>query len=103
MKLSGIFSLAVALSLFGSANVYAAPKTYQVTGPILEVTDKIIVVQKGDERWEIARDQSTKLLGVVKVGEKVTIYYRMVATSIESKLENGEKPTGDKKKSKETK
>src|SRR5262245_13845438 len=31
-------------------------KTYQVTGPILEVTDKVVVVQKGEERWEVARD-----------------------------------------------
>jgi hypothetical protein len=58
------------------------------------------VIQKGDERWEIARDESTKHLGVVKVGEKVTVYYRMTATSIESKLGNGEKPASEKAKSK---
>ena len=44
------------LSLALLSNLNAAPaKTYHVTGPILELTDKTIVVQKGDERWEIAR------------------------------------------------
>jgi hypothetical protein len=100
MKLSRIFPLAVALSFFCCLSAYAAPKTYQVTGPVLELTDKTIVIQKGDERWEIARDESTKHLGVVKVGEKVTVYYRMTATSIESKLGNGEKPASEKAKSK---
>ncbi|MEO7300878.1 MAG: hypothetical protein ABI042_20115 [Verrucomicrobiota bacterium] len=60
-------------------------KTYQVTGPILEVNAKMIVVQKGDERWEIARDEATKNKGDLKVGEKVTIHYRMTATSVETK------------------
>jgi hypothetical protein len=49
------------------------------------LTDKSIVVQKGDERWEIARDENTKVKGELKVGEKVTIHYRMSATIIETK------------------
>jgi hypothetical protein len=80
-----ILGLAIASQLLMGSNLYAAAKTYQVTGPILELTDKIIVVQKGDERWEIARDESTKVKGELKVGQKVTIYYRMTATTIESK------------------
>jgi hypothetical protein len=62
-----------------------APKTYQITGPILELTEKTIVVQKGDERWEIGRDENTKLKGELKVGQKVTIHYRMTAATIEIK------------------
>ncbi len=61
----------------------AAPKTYQVTGPVLSVTNDMIVVQKGDDKWEVGRDAATKISGDLKVGEKVTIYYRMVATSVE--------------------
>jgi hypothetical protein len=83
---------AVAASLLLAAALYAAPKTYQVTGPILELTDKTIVVQKGDERWEIARDESTKNAGQLKVGQKVTIHYRMTATSVETKSTSDEKP-----------
>ena len=58
-------------------------KTYQVTGPVLEVKDDVIVVEKGKERWEIARDKATKVTGDLKVGAKVTIQYQMKATEIE--------------------
>ncbi len=58
---------------------------YQVTGPVLEVTDSKIVVEKDKEKWEIARDKDTKVMGDLKKGSKVTIQYRMTATSIESK------------------
>jgi hypothetical protein len=79
------FSFVCAVVLCCST-LYSAPaKTYQVTGPILELTDKTIVVQKGDERWEIARDEATKAKGQVKVGQKVTIHYRMTAATIENK------------------
>ena len=62
-----------------------AAMAYQVTGPVLEVTDTAIVVEKGKERWEIARDKDTKVTGALKKGEKVTVQYRMTATSIEAK------------------
>ena len=58
---------------------------YQVTGPVLEVTDSKIVVQKGKEKWELARDAGTQVTGDVKVGDKVTVEYKMTATSIEAK------------------
>ena len=41
------------LSTFAFA---ATAKTYQVTGPVLEINSDMIVVQKGKDRWEIARD-----------------------------------------------
>jgi len=63
----------------------AATKTYQVTGPVLEVTNDMIVVQKGKERWEVARDAGSKITGDVKVGSTVTIQYRMTAVSVEAK------------------
>jgi hypothetical protein len=72
--------------------VAAAPKTYQVTGPVLELTPDMIVVQKGKDRWEIARDASTKVTGDLKVGSKVTIEYRMTAASIDVKPEKAAKP-----------
>ena len=63
----------------------ATAKTYQVTGPVLEMTPTMIAVQKGKDRWEVARDGSTKMPADVKVGDKVTIEYRMTATSVEVK------------------
>jgi cytochrome c1 len=70
--------------LLGGAAL-AADKTYQVTAPILEVTDTTITVQKGKEKWEIARTKDTKVTGELKVGAKVTIMYTMTAVSIEAK------------------
>ena len=69
----------------------AAAKTYQVTGPVLEVTGDMIAVQKGKDRWEVARDGSTKMPADVKVGDKVTIEYRMTATTVEVKPAAGAK------------
>ena len=75
----------LAASLVASTASAAAPRTYQVTGPVLEVTSDMIAVQKGKDRWEIARDKSTKVTGDLKVGAKVTIEYRMTATSVDVK------------------
>jgi ribosomal 50S subunit-recycling heat shock protein len=51
----------------------------------------MIVVQKGKDRWEIARDSSTKASGDVKAGDKVTVHYTMTAKDIEVKAEKGAK------------
>jgi hypothetical protein len=78
--------LALALLLGALATpALAATKTYQVTGPVLEVTDDAVTVQKGKEKWEIARTADTKVTGELKKGEKVTVEYRMTATSVEVK------------------
>lgn len=81
-KMLVILILALAIPTFAAA---AAVKTYQVTGPVLEVSDSMIVVQKGKDRWEIARDKDTNVSGDLKVGNKVTIEYHMVATKVEVK------------------
>jgi hypothetical protein len=72
--------------LFIAAVAFAAgPKTYQVTGPVLEVTADKIVVEKGKDKWEVGRDAATKVTGDLKVGSKVTIEYTMKATTVEVK------------------
>jgi hypothetical protein len=78
-----VAALAVAALIAAVAPLHAAPpRTYQVTGPVLELTADTITVQKGSERWEIARDAATKVTGDLKVGAKVTIEYRMTAATI---------------------
>jgi hypothetical protein len=52
---------------------------------VLELRDDVIVVQKGKEKWEIARVPDTKVKGDLKVGAKVTIEYRMTAATVEAK------------------
>ncbi len=92
MKHFAIFCLALLLS---ASFAFAGTKAYQVTGPVLEVKDDSITVQKGDEKWEIARDKETKITGDLKKGAKVTIHYTMKATGVEVK--------GDEKKKEEKK
>jgi len=80
------FLVSIAAVLISTLPLTAAsPKSYQVTGPVLEVTNSLIVVQKGDERWEIIRTPDTKVTGDLKVGSKVTISYTMSATKVEVK------------------
>ena len=81
-----LFSLVAAASVALSATAFAAsPDSYQVTGPIVEVTDSKIVVMKGKEKFEVARDSNTKVTGDLKVGDKVTVHYTMTAKEIEAK------------------
>ena len=87
----------MAVSLAFSSMALAAGKTYQVTGPVLEMNDTMIAVKKGSERWEIARDASTKVTGELKVGAKVTITYTMSATEVEVKADKAAKADAKKK------
>ena len=98
MKSTSVFGLVIAATLGLSNLALAAGKTYQVTGPVLEANDSMIAVQKGKDRWEIARDSSTKVNGDVKVGAKVTITYTMAATEVEVKADKGAAKTEPKKK-----
>ena len=82
-----ILILACAVFFVAAAAFAAGPKTYQVTGPVLEMTGDVIVVQKGKDKWEIARDAATKVTGELKVGSKVTIEYTMKAATVEVKDE----------------
>lgn len=78
------------VALAGST-VTASPSTYQVTGPIVEVTDTMITVMKGKEKFEVARDSNTKVTGDLKVGDKVTIMYTMTAKEVEVKADKSAK------------
>lgn len=54
--------IALLLVVFAAGVVVAEtasrlPKTYQVTGPVLELTDDVIVVQKGKDKRELTRER----------------------------------------------
>jgi hypothetical protein len=91
MKTTKFCLIAAASLAFTSATFGADAKDYQVTGPVLDVTDSMIAVQKGKDRWEIARSSSTKTTGEIKKGDKVTVHYTMSATEIEAKPDKGAK------------
>jgi hypothetical protein len=81
-------TLSAALAVAAVVMMQAGPlsaKTYQVTGPVLEVSDKVIVVDKAGEKHEITRNAETKVEGDVKKGSKVTVQYEMIAVKIEAK------------------
>jgi hypothetical protein len=84
MNKSSLLAIISAFAL-GTAAFAADANTYQVTGPILELTDTKIVVQKGKDKWELARNADTKVTGELKVGAKVTIQYSMTAQTAEVK------------------
>jgi len=79
--------IVVVALLFAASVALAGVSTYQVTGPVLELTKDKIVVQKGKDKWEITLDAGTKVPADVKVGSKVMIKYEMKATNIEVKAE----------------
>ena len=77
--------LAVAMLAVAAMPAHAAaPKSYQVTGPVIAMDADKITVQKGSEKWEIANGTAAIPAGV-KVGSKVTIMYTMTATSVTAK------------------
>jgi hypothetical protein len=79
-----LLACVIILAIFSTAAL-AGPAQYQVTGPVLEVRDDAVVIQKGNEKWEISRDKDTKVMGDLKVGSKVTVYYTMTAAKVEVK------------------
>ena len=86
-----ILAVMLASTLVIAQTAPKLPKTYQVTGPVLELTDELITVQKDKDKWELARTKDTKITGDLKVGAKVTITYRMTAAGIEVKPETKNK------------
>ena len=95
------FLSSMVLSLFlTSVALAAGPKDYQVPGPVLDVNEDVVTVQKGSEKWEIGRNKDTKINGDLKKGSKVTIQYKMTASSIEVKDAAKTKAKTDEKKTK---
>jgi hypothetical protein len=85
-SLLAAFALVATMAISSTA---LAAKTYQVTGIVVKLTDKVITIEKGTggdkEKWEIDRDSDTKVTGTLKEGAKVTIEYTMSAKSVDVK------------------
>jgi hypothetical protein len=74
----------VALALGFAAGMSAAAKSYQFTGTVKSADGGTLTVEKSaKDTWTFSTDKNTK--GTAKVGDKVTVYYSMVATEIEAK------------------
>ncbi len=80
----GTFLVAAIVFAF-IAGSYAASKSYQFTGTVKAVDSGTLTVEKSaKETWIFDLPSGTKG-GTPKVGDKVTVYYKMVATQIEAK------------------
>lgn len=90
MTVSRLARAALAVALLAGSTALAAGKAYQVTGPVVEANDTVIVVtqEKGKnkgEKFEFARTADTKVTGDLKKGAKVTVEYTMTAKTVEVK------------------
>lgn len=82
--------LLILVAIF-TVGAYAAAKSYQFTGIVKTVQGDTFTVQKSaSETWEFSKDASTK--GTLKVGDKVTVHYKMIATEIEASAAPAAKP-----------
>jgi len=78
------------------AGAQAAAKAYQFTGTVKTVDAGTLTVEKSASQiWNFETSKDTK--GTPKVGDKVTVYYKMVATEIEAKAASTKTSTTKKK------
>jgi hypothetical protein len=84
-RLAVALAVMLIVALAFAAGGYAASKSYQFTGTVKTASGGTMTVEKSaKEVWEFEVGKDTKG-ATAKVGDKVTVYYKMVATEIESK------------------
>lgn len=74
MALCGLLCVTAAL---------AATRAVLITGPITDIREDAIVIQKGKQQWEIARGAATKVRGELRKGALVTIEVYLSAGTID--------------------
>lgn len=78
-------TVVVLIAVIASLSLAAGPKQYQFTGAVTEIDAKAktLSVDKGGDVWEFSTEglKDTKL----KKGDKVTVFYQMVAKKVETK------------------
>jgi hypothetical protein len=82
--LVGFFVVALLMAVLVVAG-YAAAKSYQFTGTVKAVDGSTLTVEKSaKETWQFEVPKDVKG-STAKVGDKVTVHYKMVATEIDAK------------------
>jgi hypothetical protein len=82
--LVSVFVIALLIAVLVAAGL-AAAKSYQFTGTVKATDGGTLTVEKSaKETWQFELPKDVKG-GAPKVGDKVTVYYKMVATEIEPK------------------
>jgi hypothetical protein len=86
MRRSVVVLLAVVAILAGAFAIgSAAAKSYQFTGTVKSVDGNTFTVEKSAKETWVFESASDMKGGTPKAGDKVTVYYKMVATEIEAK------------------
>lgn len=93
MKLK-LLAVALGSSIVTAAAMAAAipPKNYQLQGKVIQFTNDVITVQKGNELIEVGRGASAKIPGDLAPGNNVTITYRMLAQEVKIEPAAAAKP-----------
>ena len=75
----------VLMVVVASFSIGAAVKQYQATGAVTEVDakGKTMSVDKGGETWQFSTEGLKDMKA--KKGDKVTVYYQMIAKKVEMK------------------
>lgn len=85
MRIRNLTLVFTALALGGILGYAAAAKTYDKTGVVKAVDADSFELDFGKETWRFYTDAGTTGKDAVKVGQKVTVSYKQVATKIEAK------------------
>lgn len=85
MRMRSSFLLGTGLLACAILGYAAGAKSYQVTGPITDISADTLTITKGSEAFQINLPKGTKGAEGLKKGDKVTVFYAMTATSVESK------------------
>jgi hypothetical protein len=80
-----VVAVLAVIAVVTTLSIAAGVKQYQFTGTVTEVDPKakLISVDKGGDIWEFSTAGVS--LAKVKKGDKVTVYYQMVAKKLEMK------------------
>jgi hypothetical protein len=68
--------------IFMATTAGAGSKTYMIDGTITDIKGDVLTIQKDNAKYEMTRDAGAKVNGEMKVGSKVTVVYKMTATTI---------------------
>jgi len=91
--------LLISIIFLMTAVAYAAQDGIRkATGELVKITAESVVIKRGKGEMVITRDPSTNVTGNLKVGEKVTVEYKMIATSVAVKDQTSSKKKSTKKK-----
>jgi len=78
-----VCTIIASLILAAGLGYAAAPKQYQYTGTVTDVSNGILSVDKAGDVWQFSTEGAKDLKA--KKGDKITDYYKMVVQKVDLK------------------